>query len=136
MLHKASMVRQSDIFLIIPGNSEPDNIILAYGFLNPSNKSSGVLAAWIIGIGVAGVIIFLITRTLCLIRTVLVNRYSTRSRSTDEENVTVEALDEWEAIDIDRPNPRSSNGRKSNDASRENGTSIEVGSSEDEKRRT
>ncbi|PAV23898.1 hypothetical protein PNOK_0096600 [Pyrrhoderma noxium] len=26
-----------------------------YGFLNPSNKSSGVLVAWIIGIGVAGV---------------------------------------------------------------------------------
>ncbi|KAI5118345.1 hypothetical protein M0805_009148 [Coniferiporia weirii] len=87
-----------------------------YSFLDPK-KEGPALAGWIIGIAAAAVVVFTITRTLCVLRRRLV-----RGRGAgDAVSVHVEAIDEWETVDIERPSP----GRMTQDTGTSNETETE-----------
>jgi len=70
----------------------------AYTFLNPK-KQGGLLAAYIVGIAVCYMIVFVIVRFIILLRIRLVARY--RRRCSDEGTAIPEAIEEWE--EVERP---------------------------------
>lgn len=68
-----------------------------YSFLDPSVQR-GLLAAYIIGMGVGYCILFTIVKGICTLRCRLVSP----SRLDHSEQVQSEALDEWEHIDVEQ----------------------------------
>ncbi|EJD04632.1 uncharacterized protein FOMMEDRAFT_122500 [Fomitiporia mediterranea MF3/22] len=73
-----------------------------YSFLNPA-KEGKTLAGWIVGIAAAGVIIFCITRSICVLRERLVRRSSvSRFSDAGDTELPNERLDEWETVELDR----------------------------------
>lgn len=69
-----------------------------YNFLDPSVQH-GLLAAYIIGMGIGYCILFTIVKGICTLRCRLVSP----SRLDPPEQVQSEALNEWEHIDVDQP---------------------------------
>ncbi|KLO06764.1 hypothetical protein SCHPADRAFT_679580 [Schizopora paradoxa] len=67
-------------------------------FLNPQ-KEHARLAGWIVGIGVAGVIIFFITRTMCVLRNRFFARWARRRGHPEGESIHSEQLDDWETVE-------------------------------------
>ena len=68
-----------------------------YNFLDP-NIQHGRLAAWIIGIAVAGAVIFSVTRMICVLRErFFANRRA--KRRGDGESIHSEQLEEWETVE-------------------------------------
>ncbi|KAJ8584955.1 hypothetical protein M405DRAFT_853821 [Rhizopogon salebrosus TDB-379] len=69
-----------------------------YSFLDPS-RERGLLAAYIIGIAVGYCVVFTIVKGICTLRGRLVSRYGLDS----SEQVSPEALDQWEHVDVEQP---------------------------------
>lgn len=70
----------------------------SYDFLDPSVQH-GLLAAYIIGMGVGYCILFTIVKGICTLRCRLVSPHGLNP----SEQVQSEALDEWEHIDVEQP---------------------------------
>ena len=76
----------------------------AYNFLNPHTQHAR-LAGWIIGIGVAYCIIFVVVRLIVVVRVRVTTRgmgrlYSRRvDNDKEEEKAEAEAIDEWVEVD-------------------------------------
>jgi hypothetical protein len=68
-----------------------------YSFLDPSVQH-GLLAAYIIGMGVGYCILFTIVKGICTLRCRLVSSF----RLDPSEQVQSEALEEWEHVDIEQ----------------------------------
>ncbi|KAL7283076.1 hypothetical protein PYCCODRAFT_1376810 [Trametes coccinea BRFM310] len=68
-----------------------------YSFLDP-HKEHAKLAAYIVAVGVAEVIAFLLARVLTLARVRLVQRRDARQRRRDSIDKQPEAIDEWEEV--------------------------------------
>jgi hypothetical protein len=95
---------------------------LAYSFLNPA-KEHGLVAAYIAGIGAAGIIVFSIARLLCALRariappravmpdgtSPIVERIKREGagrwswRRQDAGSYSAQELDEWEVIEREKP---------------------------------
>ncbi|KAH8111166.1 hypothetical protein DFH11DRAFT_645641 [Phellopilus nigrolimitatus] len=91
----------------------------AISFLNPQ-KEGATLAGWIIGIGAATVVIFAITRMLCVAREWIACRFSCGMGNAHRVNLPVERIDEWETIDIEPPSsPRRTDGESSSETANE-----------------
>lgn len=78
-------------------------ISTAYGFLDPHTEHAR-LAGWIVGIAVAGVVIFAITRTLCWLRERLAARYGVGRALAHRASFTSEGSGGWETVE--RPGSR------------------------------
>ncbi|KAG1717492.1 hypothetical protein EDB19DRAFT_1653345 [Suillus lakei] len=70
----------------------------SYDFLDPSVQH-GLLAVYIIGMGVGYCILFTIVKGICTLRCRLVSPHGLNP----SEQVQSEALDEWEHIDVEQP---------------------------------
>ncbi len=68
--------------------------MIAYSFLDPG-KQGNLLAAYIVGIAVGEIIVFVVVRLLCMLRA----RLARGSRAAYRESVVSEAIDEWEEVD-------------------------------------
>lgn len=96
-----SRVLQFVVRALLLSYSSTDLNYIAYSFLNPQ-KEHAKLAGWIIGIAVAGVVIFAITRTLIVLRERFFARWARGRGHSEGESIHSEQIDDWETVE--RPN--------------------------------
>lgn len=84
-----------------PFHSHPSYTITAYSFLDPHTQGAK-LAGYIIGIGIGAVIVFAITRSLCVLRERIARRCGRGlvERDGAGEPLPQETLHDWDMVEV------------------------------------